>query len=64
MLERHNEEIKRRTQVVRIIPNDESCLSLIGTLAIDTHENWIEANRFLDMSQLAETKRTLLQLIA
>jgi putative transposase len=29
MLERLNEEIKRRTQVVRIFPNAQSCLCLI-----------------------------------
>ena len=44
MLERLNEEIKRRTQVVRIFPNEESCLRLIRALAVETHENWIEAN--------------------
>src|ERR1700675_2700241 len=39
MLERLNEEIKRRTQVVRIFPNAQSCLRLIRALAVETHEN-------------------------
>ena len=43
LLERLNEEIKRRTQVVRIFPNPESCLRLVGALAVETHENWLEA---------------------
>jgi putative transposase len=38
MLERLNEEIKRRTYVVRIFPNADSCLRLVRALAIETHE--------------------------
>ena len=39
MLERLNEEIKRRTRVVRIFPNAESCLRLRRALAAETTEN-------------------------
>ncbi len=45
MLERLNEEIKRRTHVVRIFPNGESCLRLGRALAVETHENWLEQHR-------------------
>ena len=41
MLERYNEEIHRRTRVVRIFPNAESCLRLILVLAAETHERWL-----------------------
>lgn len=65
MLERLNEDIKRQTLVVRIFPNEESCLRLIRVLAVDTHENWIEANRYQDMSLLAEMKKkALMELVA
>jgi len=47
MLERLNEEIRRRTYVVRIFPNTESCLRLVRALAVETNENWMEANRYL-----------------
>jgi len=57
MLERLNEEIRRRTRVVRIFPNEESCLRLIRALAVETHENWIEAHRYLDMKLLTEHKK-------
>ena len=57
MLERLNEEIRRRTRVVRIFPNTESCLRLIRALAVETHENWIEAHRYLDMKLLTEHKK-------
>jgi putative transposase len=46
MLERLNEEIKRRTHVVRIFPNGESCLRLVRALAVETHENWLEQHRY------------------
>jgi putative transposase len=62
MLERFNEEIKRRTRVVRIFPNEASCLRLIRALAAETHEDWLEANRYLNMELLKEHKK--LRLIA
>ena len=61
MLERLNEEIKRRTYVVRIFPNAESCLRLIRALAVETHENWLEANRYLNMDDLKEQKKLQLR---
>jgi putative transposase len=57
MLERLNEEIKRRTWVVRIFPNAESCLRLVRALAVEIHENWIEAIRYLNMDLLAEQEK-------
>ena len=57
MLERLNEEIKRRTHVVRIFPNADSCLRLIRALAIESHENWIEATRYLSMELLKEQRK-------
>jgi transposase-like protein len=61
MLERLNEEIKRRTHVVRIFPNAESCLRLVRSLAVETHENWLEQHRYLNMEDLREHKKELLR---
>lgn len=61
MLERLNEELKRRTLVVRIFPNTESCLRLVRALAVEMHENWIEATRYLNMEYLKEHKKELLR---
>jgi transposase-like protein len=44
MLECLNQEIKRRTHVVRIFPSAESCLRLVRALAVETHENWLEGS--------------------
>jgi putative transposase len=63
MLERIMEEIKRRTLVVRIFPNAASCLRLVRALAVEMHENWIEAIRYLNMEPLREQKKDLLRQI-
>ena len=45
MLERYNEEIRRRTRVIRIFPNEASCLRLIRALAVETHDQWVSGKR-------------------
>jgi len=57
MLERLNEEIRRRTRVIRIFPNEASCLRLVRALAVEKHEEWIEATRYLNMTILREHKK-------
>jgi putative transposase len=57
MLERLNEELKRRTLVVRIFPNAASCLRLTRALAVEIDEDWVEATRYLDMEVLREQLR-------
>jgi transposase-like protein len=61
LLERLNEEIKRRTRVVRIFPNPASCLRLVLALCAETHEAWLEENRYLNMTLLAEQKKQALR---
>jgi putative transposase len=61
MLERLNQELKRRTHVVRIFPNADSCLRLVRALAVETHENWLEGPRYLDMQRLTEHKKEALR---
>ena len=61
MLERLNQEVKRRTQVVRIFPNTASCLRLIRALAVEVHEEWIEGMRYLNMDVLREHRKAQLK---
>ena len=61
MLERLNPELKRRTHVVRLFPNAESCLRLVRALAVETHENWLEGTRYLNMDHLTEHKKEALR---
>ena len=63
MLERLNEEIRRRTRVVRIFPNEASCLRLVRALCVETHEEWLEANRYLNMNHLKELSKPELTLV-
>ena len=64
MLERLMEELKRRTLVVRIFPNVQSCLRLVRALAVEIHENWIEAIRYLNMEPLEEMKKEKFRVVA
>ena len=61
MLERLNQELKRRTHVARTFCNAASCLRLVRALAIEAHENWLEAIRYLNMAHLAEHKKEALR---
>jgi putative transposase len=53
-LERLNQELKRRTRVVRIFPNRASLLRLVSALAMEQSEEWVSGRRYLDMEQLKE----------
>jgi putative transposase len=48
MLERQNEELKRRTRVVRIFPNEQSLLRLVAALLMETNQEWME-RKYLNM---------------
>jgi transposase-like protein len=61
LLERLNEEIKRRTRVVRIFPNPASCLRLVLALCVETHETWLEDHRYINMDLLKEQKKDKLR---
>lgn len=54
--ERLNQEIKRRTRVVRIFPNRESCLRLVTALCVEQSEEWVTGRRYLDMGELEEQR--------
>lgn len=49
MVERLNEELKRRSRVVRIFPNEESCLRLLGTICQEISESWGD-KQYLNMN--------------
>jgi transposase-like protein len=54
LLERFNQEIKRRTLVVRIFPDEASCMRLIRAVAAEQHEEWLEGSRYVNLEPLRE----------
>jgi len=52
--ERFNQEIRRRTRVVRIFPNRASALRLIGAVCMEQSDEWETGRRYLDVSLLAD----------
>lgn len=55
--ERANEEIKRRTKVVGVLPSAESMMRLVGSVLIDVNEEWLGAS-FIDAASLKDVRRS------
>lgn len=53
MQERLIQEVRRRERVIRIFPNEESVLRLIGALLAEFHEEW-QCRKYLDMAEYHE----------
>lgn len=49
MIERLNEELRRRERVIRIFPNAESVIRLLGAILLETHEQWMSGRAYMDM---------------
>jgi putative transposase len=45
LVERLNEEIRRRTRVARLFPNEASCLRLVSAILMEISEDWQTAER-------------------
>jgi transposase-like protein len=39
---------------VRIFSDEPGCLRLVRSIAVETHEDWIDSNRYLNMEPLRE----------
>lgn len=58
MIERLNEELRRRERVIRIFPNRQSAIRLIGALLIELDDKWRNERRlFLNLKPYWEWRR-------
>ena len=54
-MERLNKEIKKRTKIVGVFPNPESCERLIGSLLMKQHNEWMEDKAYLTEKELEKS---------
>ena len=52
-VERLNEEIRRRERVIRIFPNRESVVRLMGALLMEMDEKWSEGKKIFGYARIS-----------
>ena len=55
-LERLHEELKRRTRVARLFPNEASLLRLVSAIEMEISEDWVAGKRYLNMKEEMENE--------
>jgi len=58
-IERFNREERRRSRVIRVFPNRESCWRLVMSVAVEQHEAWQISPPWMKMSLLSKQELSL-----
>lgn len=63
LLERENQELRKREKVIKIFPNAKSAVRLMGAVLMDHHDDWSSLSRVFSMNEYYEERSRLLPLL-